>query len=101
MQFGPQIPNLSSNLTSEAIWRPKSNFLFVVRNFQEAEAKYKSEVLILFLTTNQFPQNSSKILNNVSKNPQNSNDPFPSMSAAGQFGPNLVILGALATLHCW
>ena len=26
MEIGPQIPNLRSDLASEAVWRPKSNF---------------------------------------------------------------------------
>ena len=65
-------------------------FLFVVRNFQETETKCKLEVLNLLLTTNQFLQNSSKILKSVSKNPKNSNHTIPSMSATTLLGPNLV-----------
>ena len=38
---------------------------------------------------------SPKILENGSKNPQKSNSPFPSMSAADILGPNLV-MSALA-----
>ena len=37
-----------------------------------------------------FSKKSPKILKNGSKIPQKSNSPFPSMSAAGILGPNLV-----------
>ena len=39
---------------------------------------------------NQFLHNSSKILKGVYKNPENSNYPIPSMSAAPLLGPSLV-----------
>ena len=66
------------------------------------------EVLNLLTTNNlsishnerispKFLKKSPKIFKNVSKNPQKSNSPFPSVSAAGLLGPNLVWRLAMKT----
>ena len=48
------------------------------------------EALNLFPTTNNFSKIPQKFSKNPQECPQNSSYPFPSMSAAGLLGPNLV-----------